>query len=133
MPVSSSDVGLILWATDIPAFSSFLENVCAMTIVQRHPGFASLDLNGASVMLHDDESYRGHPWYEALRKEGLARGVGAELRFRVADVDASYLRALRLGAAAVQAPADYEGTRECQVMGPDGYLFSLWQASPRSE
>ena len=129
MPDRKSDIGLILWATDIPSFSSFLADVCGMTIVQRHPGFAELDLNGSSVMLHDDESYRGHPWYEALRQEGVARGIGAELRFRVEEVDASYSRALRLGAIAVQAPTDYEGTRECQVMGPDGYLLSLWQST----
>ena len=133
MPDGLSDIGLILWATDIPSFSSFLADVCGMTIVQRHPGFAALDLNGASVMLHDDESYRGHPWYEALRKEGIARGVGAELRFRVADVEAAYSRAIRLGAVAVQAPANFEETRECQVMGPDGYLLSLWQATPAPE
>lgn len=129
MPDPKSDVGLILWATDIPSFSAFLASVCGMTIVQRHPGFAAMDLNGSSVMLHDDESYRGHPWYEALRKEGVARGIGAELRFRVEAVDAAYSQALRLGGIAVQAPSDFEGTRECQVLGPDGYLLSLWQVS----
>ena len=133
MTGATSDIGLILWATDIPSFSSFLSDVCGMTIVQRHPGFAALELNGASLMLHDDESYRGHPWYEALRKEGIARGVGAELRFRVTDVDSSYGRALKLGAIAVQTPSDYEGTRECQVMGPDGYLLSLWQDTSSPE
>jgi len=98
-----------------------------MAVVQQHPGFAELDLNGAAILLRDDESYRGHPWYDALRREGLARGVGTELRMRVEDLDASYARAARLGGVGVQAPADVDGSRECQVMGPDGYLLSLWQ------
>ncbi len=127
MPSVPSDLSLILWATDIPRFSAFLVEVCGMAVVQQHPGFAELDLNGAAILLHDDESYRGHPWYDALRREGLARGVGTELRMRVEDLDASYARAARLGGVGVQAPADVDGSRECQVMGPDGYLLSLWQ------
>ncbi len=125
--MSNGRLGLILWATDIPGFAAFLADVCEMTVLQRHPGYALLDAGGASIVLHDDESYRGHPWYDALRREGLARGIGTELRFRVTDVQASYTRALRLGAVAVQAPALVDGSQECQVMGPDGYLLSLWQ------
>lgn len=119
--------GLSLWTTDIAALSRFFELVAAMTVEARHPGYASLRANGARLILHDDESYRGHPWYEALHHEGVARGIGAEIRVEVADVEGAYAAALRIGALAIEAPCEVDGTRECQVMGPDGYLLALWQ------
>jgi catechol 2,3-dioxygenase-like lactoylglutathione lyase family enzyme len=119
--------GLSLWTTDIAGLSRFFELVAGMTVEQLHPGYASLRANGARLILHDDESYRGHPWYEALGREGVARGIGAEIRVEVPDVEAAYGSALRLGALAIEAPCEVDGTRECQVMGPDGYLLALWQ------
>jgi hypothetical protein len=123
-------LGLVIWSTDIPALSAFLERTAGLSVEQLHPGFASLRAGRALVAIHSDEAYRGHPWFDALRKEGLARGVGAEMRFRVADVDRSYSEALRLGGRAIQAPAQVDAAYECQVMGPDGYLFSFWHAAP---
>ena len=121
-------LGLILWTTDIEGLTRFLESVAGLTVEALHPGYAALRLDRASVVLHADEAYRGHPWFDALRREGVARGIGAELRFRVADVQAAYGEALRRGGLAIQVPYDEDGTRECQVMGPDGYVLSLWQA-----
>ena len=43
--------GLVLWATDIPALSRFLELVGGFTVDERHPGFASLSYDGARVVL----------------------------------------------------------------------------------
>ena len=123
----SFELGLVLWTTDIDALSRFLATVAGMKVEAHHPGFASLCIDGARISLHNDEAYRGHPWYEALAHEGVARGIGAEIRFRVGDVDRAYSDALRLGGLAIEAPCDVDGTRECQVMGPDGYLLSLWQ------
>jgi len=126
--MSEEDVlGLILWTTDIEGLARFLQSVAGLNVETLHPGYASLRLDGAQVVLHADEAYRGHPWYDALRREGVARGIGAELRFRVEDVDARYGAALRRGGLAIQAPYDQDGVRECQVMGPDGYVLSLWQ------
>jgi catechol 2,3-dioxygenase-like lactoylglutathione lyase family enzyme len=125
--VEEPDFGLVLWTTDIAALSSFLESVTPMRIEFRHPGFASLRANGWQIRLHADEAYRGHPWYEALAREGVARGIGAEIRMRVDDVEESYLTALKLGGLAIEAPCEVDGIRECQVMGPDGYVFSLFQ------
>jgi catechol 2,3-dioxygenase-like lactoylglutathione lyase family enzyme len=122
-----SHLGLVLWTTDILALSHFLETVAGMTVEARHPGFASLRLGGTVVGLHADEAYRGHPWYEAIAREGVARGIGAEIRVRVADVEAAYRAALNLGGLAIEAPCDIDDLRECQVMGPDGYVLSLWQ------
>jgi predicted enzyme related to lactoylglutathione lyase len=118
---------LVLWTTDVFALAAFLEAVAGLSIEERHPGYASLRAGGVSIMLHADESYRGHPWYDALMREGAARGIGAELRLRVADVDAAYTKAIRLGAQVIAAPYDSGLGFECSVMGPDGFLMSLWR------
>jgi hypothetical protein len=122
-----SDFGIVLWTTDVSALCDFLAEVAGMQVRQRMPGFASLEVNGATVSLHSDEVYRGHPWYDALVREGVARGIGAELRIRVADVEASYSLSLRHGALAIEAPTDVDDTLECQVMGPDGFVLTLWE------
>ena len=118
---------VILWTTDVPALAGFLEKVTGAVVEALHPGYASLRAGDSEIMLHADESYRGHPWYDALGREGAARGIGAELRFRVPDVAAGYSLALRAGAQAIAPPYDSGGVLECQVMGPDGFLLSLWQ------
>jgi hypothetical protein len=120
------ELSLILWTTDIAGLAQFLQSVAGLTVEALHPGYASLRVDGSRVVLHADEAYRGHPWYDALRREGVARGIGAELRFRVADVEAGYAAALRTGGLAIQAPYAQDGVCECQVMGPDGYVLSLW-------
>ncbi|HEY5476681.1 MAG TPA: hypothetical protein VIK11_08185 [Tepidiformaceae bacterium] len=122
-----SSLGLSLWTTNIAGLARFLEVVAGMTVEQLHPGYASLSINGSQIVLHDEDSYRGHPWYNALRNEGVARGIGAEIRIEVADVDDAYARGLRLGGLAVEGPCDVDDTRECQLMGPDGYLLTLWR------
>lgn len=119
--------GLILWSTDIATLGKFLEAVAGVTLAEHHPGYARLVAGDTEIMLHADESYRGHPWYEALHREGAARGIGTELRFLVPDVLDSYDLALRLGGLSVQPPYDDMGARECQVMGPDGFLLTMWQ------
>jgi len=124
---SNASFGVVLWTTDIPALADFLVDIAGMQLDERIPGFASLRVDGARVYLHADETYRGHPWYDALAKEGVARGIGAEIRVEVQDVDGAYARALRRGALAIEAPCEVDGVRECQVMGPDGFLLSLWQ------
>lgn len=123
----SSGFGLTLWATDVFALADFLQAAAEFEVVERHPGFAVVRKSGIEVQVHADESYRGHPWYEALAREGVARGIGTELRIRVADVIEAYRKALARGGQAIAQPFEFEGTLECQVMGPDGYVFALWQ------
>ena len=120
------EVGLVLWTTDIPALATFLEKVGGLVVEERHPGFAELSAFNSRIVLHHDEAGRGHPWYDALTKEGAARGIGAELRLLVQDVDAAFAMALKLGGRSLQPPADVGGVRECQVMGPNGYLLTPW-------
>src|SRR5512139_2057270 len=92
--------GITLWCTDVFAMAEFLHRVAGLEIEQRHPGFASLRAGPATITIHDDESYRGHPWWQALSREGVARGIGAELRFRVASVESAFSEARKLGAQA---------------------------------
>ena len=119
--------GVTLWATDVFKMAGFLERVAGLQVEQRHPGFAQLRAGAAVITIHDDESYRGHPWYDALGREGVARGIGAELRFEVESVQWAFAEALKLGAQSIAPPYEFEGALECQVMAPDGYLCSLWQ------
>lgn len=94
--------------------------------MEQHPGYAYLEADGLRIEIHGDDAYRGHPWYDALRKEGMARGIGAELRIQVPDVDRAYQQAIRLGGLVMYAPYLDGGRLECQVLAPDGYLVSLW-------
>ena len=125
--MTEADFGMTLWATDVFAAADFLARVAGVQIEQRHPGYAALRAGEALITLHDDESYRCHPWYEAIRREGVARGIGAELRFRVDSVSDAFSMALKLGGQSIAPPFEYEDTLECQVLGPDGYVLSLWQ------
>jgi len=125
--MDEADFGVTLWATDVFAMADFLAHVAGLRVEERHPGYASLRAGEARITVHDDESYRGHPWYEALHREGVARGIGTELRFRVESVSEAFSTALRIGAQSIAPPFEYEGTLECQVLGPDGYVLSLWQ------
>jgi predicted enzyme related to lactoylglutathione lyase len=120
------DLGIVLWATDVPALAQFLSEVAGLPITEQHPGLAALAAGPVHLQIHADEAYRGHPWYDALQKEGAARGIGAELRFRVADVDRAYRRALVMGGVAVHAPFEGDNGQECHLLAPDGYLISLW-------
>jgi hypothetical protein len=120
-------LGLVLWTTDIEGLSAFLSEAVGLSEVVRHPGYCVLDAGGAHVVLHSDEALRGHPWYNALRKEGVARGIGAEVRLRVRDVSLAFDRAMRMGGLTIMAPYEVDGDFECQVMGPDGYLFTFWE------
>ncbi len=123
----SSGLGLVLWSTDIPALSQFLEKAGGAVIEERHPGYAALLIGDSRVILHADEAFRGHPWFDALRREGVARGIGAEIRLTVPDVEAAYQAALRLGGLAIEAPCEVDGMEECQVMGPDGFIIGFWR------
>ena len=125
--MSEPGFGLVLWATDVFALADFLERVAGANAEGRHPGFAELRAGPVSIVIHADEAYRGHPWFNAVTREGVARGIGAEMRFSVSDVDSAYREALKIGGQGIAAPYAIDGGTEATVMGPDGYLFSLYQ------
>ncbi len=117
----------VLWGTDLDAFVIFLTSVGGATVRTRHPGFAALALAGAEIQVHADESHPTHPWRQALAKDGAARGIGAEIRIRVDAVDERHQLALDMGYVSIQKPYGGDEGRTCQVLGPDGYLFTLWE------
>lgn len=124
----SPSLGLVLWTTDIGALSRFLVDVAGFEVVREFPGFARLHAWNAVVELHsDDDADRRHPWYQALAREGAARGIGTEIRIGVPGVDAAFQTALNLGALAIRHPAEVHNVYEATVMGPDGYLITLWE------
>jgi hypothetical protein len=126
---AAAALGLVLWATDVPALATFIARVAGVPIAEQHPGYAVIDLPGCTIAIHADEAYRGHPWFDALRREGAARGIGAEFRLEARpDVQRAYREALAAGATTVYPPHDQDGLQECQLLGPDGYLFTLWSA-----
>ncbi|MBI2765136.1 MAG: hypothetical protein HYX53_04400 [Chloroflexi bacterium] len=125
-----ADLSLVLWSTDIPGLVRFLERVAGVAVEAMHPGYAALRLGDSRLIVHGDEAYRGHPWYTALAREGVARGIGAEIRLRVDDASAAFSHALAMGGLSIQPPNEVEGTIECQVMGPDGFLMALWAPAP---
>ncbi len=122
-------LGLALWATDVGALATFLVEIGGLREVARHPGFAALKAGDADLFVYADEGFAGHPWFDALSKEGSARGIGADVRLQVTDVLGAHANALKAGAVSVAAPYEDDGRRICQVMGPDGYMFTLWQSS----
>jgi hypothetical protein len=124
-----SGLELVLWTTDIGGLGNFLRRAAGLKEVARHPGFAEFDAFGCRVILHSDEALRGHPWHDALRREGLARGIGTEIRFYVRDISRAYDAALDLGAQSITPPYEVEGDMECQVMGPDGFMFTFWSVA----
>lgn len=126
MADSNASFGIVLWSTDVPGLAEFLSAVSSTPIAEQHPGYARLANTGLHVEIHGDEVYRGHPWHDALKREGAARGIGAEVRIGVRDAQEAYRLAVRMGATAMYAPYADQGIVECQVLGPDGYLVSLW-------
>jgi hypothetical protein len=123
----TSPFGLVLWSTDIGALAGFLHEVAGVETIAQYPGMAELDAAGVPVTLLDEDADRGHPWWDALNQDGIARGVGVILRLQVRDVPAAFARAHELGGGTVLPPHDLDETRECQVLGPDGFLCALWQ------
>lgn len=127
MDSEESALEIVLWATDVPALAEFLQQVTGLEIAEQHPGYARLGLGPNSLSIHADEAYQGHPWFDALHREGLARGIGTELRFSVPDITESYRTAIRAGASIVYPPHEQEDSVECQVLAPGGYLVTLRQ------
>jgi len=122
-------VSLALWTTDIPALAGFLSGVAGLSLIEDYPGYARLQAWNAEIELHgDDDADRRHPWYQALARDGAARGIGAEIRIQVDDVDAAFATALRGGALSIRPPTVTGEMSLATVMGPDGYFFTLWSA-----
>ncbi|MCB0221803.1 MAG: hypothetical protein KDH09_19050 [Chrysiogenetes bacterium] len=121
-------VSMVLWTTDIPALAGFLSDVAGLSLIEEYPGYARLQAWNAEIELHgDDDADRRHPWYQALSRDGAARGIGAEIRIQVEDLDAAFATALRRGALSIRPPTSAGDMDLATVMGPDGYFFTLWR------
>jgi uncharacterized glyoxalase superfamily protein PhnB len=85
-------------------------------------GHAELTIEGVTVMLSDE-----HPEIGVVSPETLG-GTPVTLYLHVADVDATYARAVAVGAAAEREPADQlHGNRNGVLRDPFGHRWMLTQ------
>lgn len=79
---------------------------------------AHLQINGSSLMMHDD-----FPEYSG---QAMAAPSGVTLHLQVDDADSWYDRAIAAGATSVMAPENmFWGDRYAQVKDPFGHLWSI--------
>lgn len=79
---------------------------------------AHLQINGSSLMMHDD-----FPEYSG---QAMAAPSGVTLHLQVDDADRWYDRAIAAGATTVMAPENmFWGDRYAQVKDPFGHLWSI--------
>jgi uncharacterized glyoxalase superfamily protein PhnB len=85
-------------------------------------GHAELTIEGATVMLSDE-----HPEIGVISPETLG-GTPVSLYLHVADVDATYARAVATGASGERPPADqFHGNRNAVLRDPFGHRWMLTQ------
>ena len=112
-----------LLVRDVEAAVHFQRQVLGAHVEYVDPDFAAVRFGDAHWCLHADHTYRDHPLHGSL-DEGLARGIGAELRLHGRDPDQAEAEARRLGytvlAGAIDKP---HGLREAYIIDDDGYLW----------
>lgn len=120
---SLKGLGVNLLVENIDNAVAFETEVLGAEVVYADPDFAVLKGFGAEWMLHADHTYSDHPLRGNL-DEGLARGVGVELRLHGCDPDEAEARARARGdmvlAGAIDKP---HGLREAYIIDPDGYVW----------
>ena len=131
----------MLVADDVPKTLAFYRDVLGFTLTgawpnEEAPAWASLELNGQTVML-GGKAQEGDPMCEGA--EGAffvaltddlekAPGGGVLIYLTVPDVDAYYAEISSRGAQPVAPPKDqFYGIRDFQVRDLDGYRFSFCQ------
>jgi uncharacterized glyoxalase superfamily protein PhnB len=117
-----------LIVAEIERSVSFYGTVFEAEVRYEDPDFAALRLGKLDFMLHADDTFDKHPWYESLKAD-RERGLGAELRLLGVDPDEVESRARKAGAAILQPAADKShGWREVWVQDPDGYVWAVGSA-----
>ncbi|HEY2050437.1 MAG TPA: VOC family protein [Caulobacteraceae bacterium] len=114
------DVGLSL---------EFYRQVLGAHVHYSDPDFAAIRVLGAEMMLHGDHTYEGNPWSDSLRN-GVARGLGAELRLLGVNPDEVAERARARNALFKEVAVRGHGWREVMVRDPDGYVWAVGEIHP---
>lgn len=91
------------------------------TVVRRWKDWALLDLDGARLTIQGDAYARSHPHYFTDHLDG-PRGIGVEVAVEVADLDAAFETATRLGAVVKGLQDRSWGARDFRIGDPDGYF-----------
>ncbi len=116
-------LGVNLLVRDVAAALPFHREVLGASVVYSDPDFAVLRRDAAEWMLHADHTYRDHPLFGSLG-DGLARGIGAELRVHGRDPDTAEAVAREHGYTVLAGAADKpHGLREVYIIDNDGYLW----------
>lgn len=121
---------VFLYVKSIDKSIEFYREALGATMAQKHAQedggpatLAIMKLGDFAIMLHvADES--------DLDLNETRPGVGMHMQFRVADVDAAYIRACNAGyySRVSDGPIDQEwGWREFAIKDPDGYVWSVYQ------
>jgi uncharacterized glyoxalase superfamily protein PhnB len=114
-----------LLVTDPRVSAEFYRQVLGAVVRYVDEDFAAIEVHGTPIMLHADRTYAGHPWYPELR-DGLRRGLGAELRLFGVDPDPVARAADRHGGLVLQPAQDKpHGWRETIIADPDGYSWAI--------
>ena len=116
-------ISINLLVYDLKRAVEFQTEVLGAMVVYSDPDFAAMKGFGAEWMLHADHTYSNHPLRGSLN-DGLARGVGIELRLHGCDPDAAQERARALGEIILAEATDKpHGLREAYLIDPDGYIW----------
>ena len=116
-------LGVNLLVRDVAAALPFHREVLGASVVYSDPDFAVLRRDAAEWMLHADHTYRDHPLFGSLG-DGLARGIGAELRVHGRDPDTAEAVAREHGYTVLAGAADKpHGLREVYIIDNDDYLW----------
>jgi len=113
--------------------ADFYRVVLGAVVRYADPDFAAIEVSGIPIMLHADTSYGEHPWFPELR-DGIRRGLGAELRLFGLDPDPVAVAAAAHGGSVLQPAQDKpHGWRETIIADPDGYTWAVGTALPDGE
>ncbi|MBB3066402.1 VOC family protein [Limibacillus halophilus] len=120
---SLQGVGLNLLVADVAREVDFLTTVFALKPRFANKDFAVMTHAGQDWMLHGDHTYHSHPLLGFL-SDGVARGLGIEIRLYDLDPDTAERRAVEAGhdvlAGAAHKP---HGLYEAYIVSPAGYLY----------
>ncbi len=118
---------------DLERSARFYMQVLTAELLFRNQDVVALRLLGVVFRLCADHNYDQHPWRRLLKDRLRKRGTGAELRLFGMDPDELERRARRHHAAVLKKAWDTpQGWREVSIADPDGYLWAVGAATPKS-
>jgi catechol 2,3-dioxygenase-like lactoylglutathione lyase family enzyme len=111
-----------IFVSDVDRSIAFYEAL-AFRVALRRGDWVLLERQGATLALQSDSHTVDGPHFFTAHMKRRPRGVGAEIRIEVVDLDAAHARAQQLEAV-VDGPRDRPWrARDFRVADPDGYYL----------